>query len=366
MYFTGIRLENFRNYQMAEVSFHPLVNIIMGKNAQGKTNLLESLYINSLGKSFRTSRDSEMIRFGEESCRVKSRSVREGREQAIELEIGRDRKEIKVDGIREEKTSGLLERAYIVIFSPEDLKIVKEEPEKRRKFLDRELCQLRPVYYRSLGRYKKVLQQRNALLRQGETDRQLFTAWEEALAESGAVITLERARFIEKLDKISRDIHGRITGGKERLELTYEGNLPPEEDKATQKEAFLTALEEGFSSDLLKGTTGKGPHRDDFKISVDGTDVRHFGSQGQQRTAALALKLAETELIKEETGEAPVLLLDDVLSELDGGRQRFLVRALSDVQLFITATELPQVLQEELKKGFFFTIENGKVKKEEI
>ncbi|MDO4552649.1 MAG: DNA replication/repair protein RecF [Bacillota bacterium] len=364
MYFKEIALENFRNYEKEKAEFHPSVNVILGNNAQGKTNLLEAIYINSLGRSFRTAKDSEMIRFGQERCRVKSRSVKGGREQTIELSFGKEGKEIKIDGVKENKSSALLERAYIVIFSPEDLKIVKDEPEKRRRFLDRELCQIKPVYYRTLGRYKKILQQRNALLKQGEADRQLFAAWDEALAAEGAPLIQYRNRFLEKLDKISREIHGRITDGKERLELAYEGNLALEKEVSLQRERFSERLQETFFEDLKRGTTGTGPHRDDFKISVDGVDVRHFGSQGQQRTAALSLKLAETELIREETGETPVLLLDDVLSELDPERQRFLIKSLSSLQLFISAAELSPLLERELAGGKIFLIEGGKIKKD--
>ncbi len=366
MYFKEIQLHNFRNYEDQTVRFHPSVNIILGKNAQGKTNLLEGIYINSLGRSFRTGRDSELVRFGETRAKVKSISVKDGKEQSIEISFGPERKEIKVNGKKEQKSSSLLEKAYIVIFSPEDLRIVQDEPEKRRRFLDRELCQLRPVYYKTLGDYKRLLLQKNNLLRSGESRREQYLPWDLSLVKSGAYLIHQRALFLEKLDRISREIHGKISNGKEELRLSYESNVPPEESRAKTEESFAALLESDLERCIQKGSSLHGPQRDDFSVEVNGVDVRRFGSQGQQRTAALSLKLAETALIREETGEGPVLLLDDVLSELDEERQKFLVRSLSEEQLFITATELPPVLQEDLKEGCLFSVRAGSVQRSEI
>jgi DNA replication and repair protein RecF len=363
MYLKKIELKNFRNYEEETVEFHKKVNIITGKNAQGKTNLLESLYIMSLGKSFRTSKDMEMIGFEKEFCRAKSTYVKEGREHEIEIIIGREGKAIKINGVKTSKNIDLLENAYMVVFSPEDMKIVKEEPEKRRKFIDWELCQLKPVYYRNLGRYKKILLQRNSLLKQTEIKEDNLAIWDEGLAEYGAKLILERNRFIKKLNEISREISSRITDGKEALEISYEAGVECRGSYEDQKEYLKNILSKNLKKDLLRRSTTAGPHKDDLKLCVDGVDIRHFGSQGQQRTAALSLKLAEIKLIKEETGISPILLLDDVLSELDSERQNFLIKSLEEVQLFITATELNEEVIKKLPEGKTFLVEKGKVKR---
>jgi DNA replication and repair protein RecF len=361
MYLKKIELKNFRNYEEEAVEFHQKVNIITGKNAQGKTNLLESMYIMSLGKSFRTSKDTEMIGFDREFCRAKSISVKDGRELEIEITIGKEGKSAKINGMKTAKNIDLLENVYMVVFSPEDLKIVKDEPEKRRKFIDRELCQLKPVYYRNLGRYKKILQQRNSLLKQPEVEEDVIAVWDESLAEYGAKIILERKRFIEKINVISREISRSITNGREATEIFYESNVELRDTYEEQKEYLKNILIRNLKNDILRRSTSAGPHKDDLKICVEGIDIRHFGSQGQQRTAALSLKLAEIQLIKEETKVSPVLLLDDVMSELDAERQTFLIHSLEEVQLFITAAELSEEVKKKLPDGDTFLVEKGKV-----
>ena len=365
MYFTELTLENFRNYTKETVKFHPKVNIITGQNAQGKTNLIEAISLMSIGKSFRTGKDSEMIRFKEDQCRVKATFIKNERENRIEFVIAKNGKAIKIDGCKTQKNSDLLEGAYIVVFSPEDLKIVKDEPEKRRRFIDRELCQLRSVYYKALGKYKKILQQRNALLRQDTIDEENLTVWDRALAEYGSVIIRDRSGFIKTLDVISRELHEKITNGKETLELQYEPSFSMEEgtDVVALKEAFFQALLRDRKQDKQKRTTTTGPHKDDIKILVNGIDIRHYGSQGQQRTAALAMKLAEIQLIKEEKVEEPILLLDDVLSELDEERRWFLLESLSDVQLFLTTTELDEPFLNRLAESKGYLVNSGTIEK---
>ncbi len=362
MYLKKIELKNFRNYQEETVEFHRKVNIITGKNAQGKTNLLESLYIMSLGKSFRTNKDIDMIGFHQEFCRAKSTSVKEGRELDIEISISKEGKITKINGIKAARNIDLLENVYMVIFSPEDLKIVKDEPEKRRKFIDRELCQLKPIYYKNLGRYKKILQQRNSLLKQQEIREDIIEVWDESLSEYGAKIIQERNRFIEKLNLISKEISRNITNGKESLEIFYESNVVCKNNYEEQREYYKKILNKHLKNDILRRSTSVGPHKDDLKLCVEGIDIRHFGSQGQQRTAALSLKLAEIQLIKEEAEVSPILLLDDVLSELDAERQNYLINSLEEVQLFITTTELSEEIKKQLPEGKIFFVEKGKVK----
>lgn len=355
MQINRLRLKNFRNYENLDISFHPKVNIFLGNNAQGKTNLLEALYITSLGKSFRTGRDWEMIRFDTPFFRVEVDAIKDGDPLSIDMAVAQDKKGIKIDGLKATKTSELLEHIYTVIFSPEDLKIVKDEPEKRRRFIDREISQLRPSYYQNLASYKKALVQRNALLKDCNLNEKNLDVWDESLAYYGHRIIEEREKFIAKLDTISRQLHNDITEGKENLEVIYEKDC---------SECLLEALNKSHRRDRMRGTTCVGPHRDDLKISINGVDIRPYGSQGQQRTAALSLKLSELQLIKEETGEEGILLLDDVLSELDAQRQEFLIKSLGTVQLFITATELSKEVRNSLPGGNLYIVSSGSVFKE--
>jgi DNA replication and repair protein RecF len=273
--------------------------------------------------------------------------------------ISRDEKRFKVDGFLGSKNADLLENAYMVVFSPEDMKIIKEEPEKRRKFMDRELFQIRPLYYKYLSRYKKSLLHRNNILKSEFIDENLLDAWDENIVKYGTAVIKERHFFVEKLKKISREIHCAVTNGREKLNILYEPDVDFAEDLSEQTYMFKKRLKECREIDKSRGYTGAGPHRDDINISVGGVDVRRFGSQGQQRTAALSLKLAELSIIKEETGEDAIILLDDVLSELDGERQRFLIKALSDNQIFISAAEMSSEIRESLPKGRVYRIFEG-------
>ena len=362
MYIKEIELTNFRNYKEQKVSFSRGVNIFIGKNAQGKTNLLEGIYLNAFGKSFKSVRDKELIRFGEDYCRISSVAEDEENELTTEILIQSDgRKGIKKDGIKVIKSSELLDRIYIIIFSPEDLRIVKDEPEKRRRFINRELCQIRAGYLSDLNDYNKILKQRNTYLKEKSIDYDLLDIWDRQLAASGTRIIRKRKQFIDRIDEISRRIHSGITEGQENLELQYESNIPASDNS---EETFYDYLAAAREDDIRTGTTSKGPHRDDIKISADGIDLRRFGSQGQQRTAALSLKLSEIKIIEEEKGEKPILLLDDVLSELDNDRQTMLIRSLGENQLFITTTEISENVARRLPTGKYFKIVNGEVTSE--
>jgi len=356
MYFKEIKLKNFRNYKELNLDFNKNLNLFLGNNAQGKTNLLESLFVMGLGKSFRTTKDQDMIGFGGDTARAVSLiSDEDGDETKIDITYKQDGKIIMLNEAKLSRTVDLLENVYIVVFSPEDLKIVKEGPELRRRFLDRELCQIKPVYYSDLGNYKKVLRQRNILLRERNTDKNLYAVFDEALSDYGIRIVEERKKFTERLLLISKDIHSKVSEGKEELKLEYE-------TKTFSREEYNNLLKESFEKDLHRGFTGVGPHKDDLKIEINNTDIRSYGSQGQQRTAALSMKLAEIGLIKQETGKNAVLLLDDVLSELDRNRQRYLIDAMKDVQVFITATEIDSNVLSLLPKGNTYNINGGNVK----
>ena len=357
MIFKSIELENFRNYEVLSLDFDSKLNIITGKNAQGKTNLLESLFIMGLGKSFRTNKDTEMIKFGNDFSKARAVVDDDGEETEIEIIYNQEGKIIKVDGTKLQRNADLLENVYIVVFSPDDLRIVKEGPESRRKFIDRELCQIKPVYYSDLGNYKKVLKQRNYLLKEKNKDEALLEVFNESLAEYGTRIIEERYRFTERIAKISSGIHSDISGNGENLEIGYDTFIK----RGTTKEEYKEKLDKSIESDLYKGYTTLGPHKDDLCIKINGNDIRAYGSQGQQRTASLSLKLAEIGLIKQETGKNAVLLLDDVLSELDIQRQEYLIKSMKDIQVFITSTEIDEKLRKLLPEGKSFFIDNARV-----
>lgn len=361
MFFKEIELTDFRNYEYEKVTFHRYVNVFTGSNAQGKTNLMESLYIMSLGKSFRSVRDADMIRFGAEIGRAKALIRKDERDMEIEMGFIKGGKSIRIDGVSRKKTSDLLEQVYVVMFAPDDLRIVKDEPAKRRSFMDRELCQIRPVYYSSLLRYRRALQQRNALLKEGVVNEEILSIWDDELAEYGSRLILERKKFIEQLSSVSRSIYEGLTVNRESLSAEYEADIAPAESRAEQKEVFLEALRGHRQQDILRRNTGKGPHHDDIRLDIDGIPVRQFGSQGQQRSAALSLKLAEIEIIRKEIGEDPVLLLDDVLSELDEVRQKQLINLFKDTQIFITSTGLDDGLRAQIPEHALFEVEAGHV-----
>ena len=362
MFVKRIELKDFRNYKDLDVSFNKNVNIFIGNNAQGKTNLLESIYLNSMARSFKTSKDKELIRFGSDFCRMRTTAFFDDDEHTTEIVITKDgKKGIKLDGVRIKKTSELLERIFIIIFSPEDMKIVKDEPEKRRKFIDRELCQIKPGYYSDLSNYKRVLRQRNVYLKESAIDISILDIWDHELARYGAKVISRRDEFILKINDISKKIHGSISGGKETLNVKYEANVEKSADPADTERVFYEKLLKTRDDDIRNRTTGIGPHKDDLKISADGVDLRKFGSQGQQRTAALSLKLSEIKLIEDEMGEKPILLLDDVLSELDNDRQTYLINSLGGNQLFITTTDISGKVAKSLPEGKIFKINSGEV-----
>jgi len=356
MYIKEIELKNFRNYEEIKLEFHEKVNFFVGNNAQGKTNLLEGIYISSFGRSFRPGKDSQMIKFGENFCRAKVLAIREDDEKSVDIVIGENEKGVKVNGVKVKKMAELLENILVVVFSPEDLRIIKDNPEKRRSFMDREISQLRPSYYSDLSSYRRALMQRNALLKERNATQDDFDVWNDELVLYGTKLIQKRKEFVKKINKISNEIHENITNKKERLEVIYDSSVPLDENVS---ENFIEKLKGDQKKDILRGSTETGPHRDDLEIRVNHIDIRKYGSQGQQRTAALSLKLAELKLIKEETDEDAVLLLDDVLSELDEERQNYLINSLQETQLFITTTEINEKIRKKLPEGFTFNIKNG-------
>ena len=364
MYIKEVKLKNFRNYEDFSLEFDKNVNLIIGKNAQGKTNLIEAVYLSSIGKSFRTSRDNDLIRFGQEYAVVQVSAEKKYTDTKVEILLKRGvGKSIRRDGSVIHRSSQLLENIIVVVFSPEDLKIVKEEPEKRRKFIDRELSLIKPAYYNCLGNYKKALQQRNSYLKEDFVEESLLSLWDDSLIKYGSELMKMRKRFIERINEISGRIHGKITGGKENLTIEYEPNIPYDEDFEKQSLIFAETLNRSLPTDLKMRTTTKGPHKDDMIFYAGDINIRNYGSQGQQRTCALSLKLAELDLIREENDEEGILLLDDVMSELDGSRQEYLIDTMKNNQLFITTTDLDDSIKNKFREAAYFHVEAGTIRK---
>ncbi|MBS4534943.1 DNA replication/repair protein RecF [Clostridium sp. D2Q-14] len=344
MYVKSIKLINFRNYNSMKIYLNKKVNIFLGENGQGKTNLLESIYIASSGKSFRTNKDKELISINKEVGYIGVELKKDDIEKHIELKLDLNKpKRVKINGVEQDKLSDLNEVLQVVVFSPEDLKIIKEGPFHRRNFLDDEISQIKPVYKNILNDYNRVLIQRNNLLKIIQYDnkkKKMLSVWNQQLVNLGSKIIILRKAFINRLAHISKDIHNNITAGSENLEIYYSPSFKFKNmDKETIINKYNNLLSKNENDDIEKGTTKIGPHRDDIDIFINDKNTRIFGSQGQQRTAALSLKLAEVKLIKEETNDYPVLLLDDVFSELDINRRKYLISAFKDVQTIITSTD---------------------------
>ncbi len=357
MIIKSVELLNFRNYRELALSFDKGTNILFGDNAQGKTNILEAAYMSGTTKSHKGSRDKEMIRFGESEAHIRTIVEKQGKEYRIDMHLRQNRsKGIAVNKIPMKKASELFGILNIVFFSPEDLNIIKNGPAERRRFLDAELCQLDKIYLSDLSDYNKILNQRNKLLKDMIYRPELadtLPIWNQQLVETGKRIVKRRRHFVQELSKIVRDIHYRISGEKEEMQLIYEPSV--------SEDLFETELERFDGRDRKLCLTSVGPHRDDLLFSVRDVDIRKFGSQGQQRTAALSLKLSEIELVKKLIHDTPVLLLDDVLSELDSGRQNYLLNNIYDTQTIITCTGLDEFIKNRFTINKVFRVVNGTV-----
>lgn len=335
----NITLKNFRNYANQTVSLGDNLNVIVGNNAQGKTNLLESVFLCAIGRSPRTTKDKDLIEWNSQFARVSIDLKKNVGKSSIDLYLFRNQnKAIKINQIGIQKIGQLLGVLNAIYFSPDELKLIKESPEERRRFMDIDLCQFDRNYFYDLNNYNKILQQRNKLLKSSTEQvlKDTITIWNEQLASYGAKIIMSRLSLIENLKPVVKNIHKMLTSNKEELEISYQGLIASSENDL--KILLLKKYEESLEKDIRLGFTSVGPHRDDIKIAGNGIDLRSFGSQGQQRTAAITLKLAELEVFKANIGEYPVLLLDDVLSELDDTRQKQMLKYVSKVQTLITCT----------------------------
>lgn len=357
MIIESIELKNYRNYRKLHMDFSPGTNILYGDNAQGKTNILESLYVCSTTKSHRGSKDREMIRFHEEESHIKLNVRKSDMPYRIDMHMKKNKaKGIAINGIPIKKASELFGIINMVFFSPEDLNIIKNGPSERRRFIDMELCQLNKLYVHSLIQYNKVLLQRNKLLKElnfRPEYKETLDIWDMQLYDYGKEIIRFRKEFTERINEIVKDIHYGLSGEKERLILAYEPNVDIRN--------FSQRISLNRDMDLRLKTTTTGPHRDDISFMVDGIDIRKFGSQGQQRTAALSLKLAEIELVKQIVKDYPILLLDDVLSELDGGRQEHLLSGIRHIQTMITCTGLEDFVNHRFPIDRVYKVVSGTV-----
>ena len=397
MKINSIILENFRNYRNLELDFDESRNIIVGENAQGKTNLIEAIYLTAFAKSFRANNTADLISFGETQGRVSTYITSEDIEKNINIVLRSDgKKMIKKDGKVIRRTTELLNNVVVIIFSPDDLRIIKDNPERRRSFVNRELSQMRPMYYDALRRYNDSLKEKNALLKgyfnvkkktftradnlslnnlQGGSaafdeknpydnsrrfNEEMLDIYDRQLADTGYEIVRFRREFVEMLSTEAGEIMRKISGGREELKIEYKTTC----DFVTGpegREIIFSQIYHNRDRDIYNGYAGIGPHRDDIEFYINGKDAKKYGSQGQQRTIALSLKLAEIRIARQMLDEPPVLLLDDVLSELDLDRQKFLVSEIDDVQLFITSAELNDEVIKDLRGGTLFRIEDGTV-----
>ena len=370
MYIEKLKLKNYRNYNEIEVNFDKHINIIYGNNAEGKTNLLESIYMCSTSKSHKNSKENEIINFNEKEAHIKIFFKKESlnKDIIIDIQLNKESKKgIAVNGVKLEKLSEFLGLFNVIMFAPEDLNIIKDGPSVRRKFLDFEICQIDKLYVVSLNNYNKTLNQRNALLKDiystSSNNKKdlidMIDTYDEKLVEYGTEIIIKRKENINKLANLIKDIHNKISEQKENLIVEYENDIL--ENGSNIKSEYLKKLQETRDLDLKNQYTLVGPHRDDISFKIDEKDIRKFGSQGQKKTAAISLKLSELEIIRENIKETPVLLLDDVFSELDETRQKLLVSNLKDIQTIITCTGIKKNIFDLLKPDKVFKVKNNNI-----
>lgn len=361
MYVKKLKLINYRNYENLEIDLGRHVNVFMGDNAQGKTNILEAIYYCGFAKSHRTSRDRELINWNGDISFISVSVGKDRLDKKIDINILKDgKKVIRVNSIKINKIGELFGTFNVVIFSPEDLKIIKDSPGIRRKFIDMELCQLDSKYYYNLVQYNKVMNERNIVLKNRDLDLDMLDIYDMQLASFGSYIIERRLSYLKSLNKYSEDIHKDITSGKEKIEFKYNSTI---RNLDNIQDEFYETLRKNRKRDVDKGITSHGPHRDDFSVYINDVDTKSFGSQGQQRTAVLTMKFASLRIIKEITGEYPVLLLDDVLSELDFNRKRYVLSSIGEIQTIITCTGIEDLNDYLDKDSKLFRVKEGIVSK---
>ena len=357
MYIESVQLKNFRNYDSLELDLAQGTNIFYGNNAQGKTNILEALYLCGTTKSHKGSRDKDMIQFGKDESHIRMMVKRDELSYRIDMHLKKNKaKGVAINGLPIRKASELFGVVNLVFFSPEDLNIIKNGPGERRRFLDLELCQLDKIYLTNLASYNHIVNQRNKLLKDicvQPSLKETLDIWDMQMAEYGQKIIDKRSEFIQELNETVRKIHANLTGGLEELEIVYEPDCT-----AGKLESVIHANRE---KDMRMKLTSEGPHRDDMCVMANGVDIRKYGSQGQQRTAALSLKLSEIYIVKRKIKDTPILLLDDVLSELDSSRQNYLLDSIRDIQTLITCTGLDDFISHQFQINKVFQVVQGTV-----
>lgn len=356
----SLKLKNYRNYDLLKLDFDGAANIFYGDNAQGKTNILEAVYISGTTKSHRGAKDRELIRFGQDESHIEAVVEKNGIDYQLDMHLKKNSpKGIAINKMPIRKASELFGIVNFVFFSPEDLNIIKNGPSERRRFIDMELSQLDRVYLSNLTNYNRIVNQRNHLLKSmgmGGELKDTLEVWDMQLIQYGDRIIERRKEFLDKVNEIISSIHKKLTGGREEIQVIYEpsnGNLTLEQ-----------ALQKNRERDIRIKSTSAGPHRDDICFMVGGLDIRRYGSQGQQRTAALSLKLSEIELVKQAAKDTPVLLLDDVLSELDKHRQNYLLDSINDIQTLITCTGVEDFVNHRFSINKVFHVHEGQVTNE--
>lgn len=356
MYIESIELSNYRNYSNVKVEFGKNTNILYGDNAQGKTNILESIYMAATTKSHRkNTQDKDIIKIGEDESHIRLFVNKKDISHKIDMHLRKSKnKGVAINGIPIRRATELYGLLNVIFFSPEDLTIIKNGPAERRRFMDLELCQISRLYYQNLASYNRILNQRNKLLKQIYHNRSLMDTldvWNMQLVDYGSRIIKERRNFIDMMNEIIGEIHSHLTSGKEKLEIVYECNV--DEDK------FNETLQEKTEMDIRYSSTQSGPHRDDISFLINGIDARKYGSQGQQRTVALSLKMAEIKLVKRIINDNPILLLDDVMSELDTNRRDALIEEIKDIQTIITCTGYDDFVKEQVIINNVYSVVEG-------
>lgn len=357
MIIKSLELADYRNYSLLNIEFNKRTNILYGDNAQGKTNILEAVFVAATTKSHKGSKDKEIISFDREEAHIRTYIEKEGVETRIDMHLRKSgSKGIAVDGQKLKKAADLLGICNVVFFSPEDLGIIKNGPSERRRFIDMELCQLDKFYLYNLNHYNKIVNQRNKLLKDMYLNpelRETLGIWDMQLVSFGSKIIERRKIFVEQLNEIIYGIHRKLSGDREEIRIIYEPDV--------EIDHFEDKLKYSQERDIRAKMTSVGPHRDDFSFFERNNDIRKYGSQGQQRTAALSLKLSEIELVKKIAKDTPVLLLDDVLSELDSSRQNYLLNSIGDIQTIITCTGLEEFVNNRFEINRVFRVSEGTV-----
>lgn len=362
MFIETLGCQNFRNYELLDISFGQHTNILYGENAQGKTNILEAIYMAATSRSHRGAKDKQMIQFESDEAHIKMIVNKMDVNHRIDMHLRKNgKKGVAIDRVNIRKMVDLFGMSSVIMFSPEDLDIVKDGPSERRKFMNAEISQMSGLYFSDFQNYKKIIDQRNKLLKQIYFEPRLkdtLDIWDEQLATVGESIIRERKNFIFQMNQMIQPIHEELTGGREKIEIRYEPDV--------EEKNFRQKLLDKRETDLRYSSTSVGPHRDDFGIFINDKDVRIYGSQGQQRTSAISIKLTEIDMLKQLKNDEPILLLDDVMSELDGNRRDALLSKISNIQTIITCAGYDDFIRNQVKADKIYRVENGKIIDETI